>query len=91
MKISLMMIVANETDSLRRCLDSVAKHVDEIVVGFNGTNKKTRKILEEFDAKIIEFKWEEDFVASVSEQLEKRRSLSDRQIAILECIYAEKT
>lgn len=36
-------------------------------------------------------KWEEDFVESVSEQFERRGSLSDRQAEILERIYAEKT
>lgn len=36
-------------------------------------------------------KWEEDFVSSVAEQLETRKSLSERQIEILERIYTEKT
>ena len=36
-------------------------------------------------------KWEEDFVTSVTDQFERRGSLSDRQIEILERIYAEKT
>ena len=36
-------------------------------------------------------KWEEDFVESVSEQFARRGSLSDRQIEILERIYADKT
>lgn len=36
-------------------------------------------------------KWEEDFVASVSEQFAQRGSISERQAEILERIYAEKT
>lgn len=36
-------------------------------------------------------KWEEDFVDSVREQFQARGSLSERQIEILEKIYAEKT
>ena len=35
-------------------------------------------------------KWETDFVASITEQFETRKSLSDRQFEILERIYAEK-
>lgn len=35
--------------------------------------------------------WEEEFVASVASQLDQGRSLSDKQVQILERIYAEKT
>ena len=35
--------------------------------------------------------WEESFVESVADQWERRRWLSDRQLEILERIYAEKT
>jgi hypothetical protein len=35
--------------------------------------------------------WEEDFMDSITEQFETRRSLSERQEEILERIYAEKT
>lgn len=36
-------------------------------------------------------KWEEDFLESVSDQLDRTGSLSERQAEILERIYAEKT
>jgi len=36
-------------------------------------------------------KWEENFLESISEQLTERGSLSERQVEILERIYAEKT
>lgn len=35
--------------------------------------------------------WEEEFVLSVRGQWERKKSLSQRQIDILERIYAEKT
>jgi hypothetical protein len=35
--------------------------------------------------------WEEDFIDSIAEQFEERGTLTDRQIEILERIYAEKT
>jgi len=36
-------------------------------------------------------KWEEDLLESISDQLDTRGSLSERQAEILERIYAEKT
>ena len=36
-------------------------------------------------------KWEENFLESVTEQFESRRSLSDRQFEILDELYNEKT
>lgn len=35
--------------------------------------------------------WEQDFIESIDQQLTQGRSLSDRQVEILEQIYAEKT
>lgn len=35
--------------------------------------------------------WENEFLNSVSEQLERKGTLSDKQVAIVERIYAEKT
>jgi len=35
--------------------------------------------------------WEEEFVDSIAERLANRGSLSERQVEILERIYAEKT
>lgn len=36
-------------------------------------------------------KWESDFVSSLEEQFQKRGTLSEKQVAILERIYADKT
>ena len=35
--------------------------------------------------------WENEFLDSVSAQLEKKGTLSDKQVEIIERIYAEKT
>lgn len=35
--------------------------------------------------------WEIDFIDSIDDQLEGRRTLSDSQVQVLERIYAEKT
>jgi len=36
-------------------------------------------------------KWEENFIESVTDQYQTKQWLSDRQLEILEKIYAEKT
>ncbi len=36
-------------------------------------------------------KWEEQFIESLTEQFEERGHLSERQMEILERVYAEKT
>lgn len=36
-------------------------------------------------------KWEEDFLSSISDQFDRKGTLSDKQFEILEKIYAEKT
>jgi len=35
--------------------------------------------------------WEENFLESISDQFDKRGTLSDKQFEILDRIYAEKT
>lgn len=45
--------------------------------------------IEEADVELS--KWEEDFVANIRERLERRWELSDRQVEILDRLYAEKT
>lgn len=61
MKISLAMICKDETSELHRCLHSIYKYVDEIVVAFNGTNPETEKVLSKYKAKVIRYKWTGNF------------------------------
>ena len=60
-KISVAMIVKDETSNLAACLASIKDHVDEIVVAWNGTNKDTKDILESYSCKIVPYKWIDDF------------------------------
>ena len=55
------MIVANETDCLIRSLGSIRPYVDKIYVAFNGTNPETRKILENYNCEIHDYKWTAHF------------------------------
>lgn len=59
--ISLVMIVKNEASTLKRCLDSAAKYVNEIVIVDTGSTDDTKHIAQEFNAKIIDYVWKNDF------------------------------
>lgn len=61
MRLSLAMIVKNEEDRLRHCLDSVKDLVDEMVVVDTGSTDKTVAIAESFGARIGHFVWTGDF------------------------------
>lgn len=70
-KITLSMIVKNEEHSLRRCLNSVRDIVDEIVIVDTGSRDKTLSIAQEFNAKIFNILWVEDFSAARNYALKK--------------------
>jgi tetratricopeptide (TPR) repeat protein len=63
-KLSLAMIVKNESRCLARCLQSVKGIVDEIVIADTGSTDDTIKIAREFEAKILKFDWVDDFAAA---------------------------
>jgi glycosyltransferase involved in cell wall biosynthesis len=58
------MIVKNEEDVLRRCLESAAPAVDEIIIVDTGSADKTKEIAREFTDKIYDFEWINDFSAA---------------------------
>lgn len=63
--ISLCMIVKNEERVLRRCLDSVADLVEELIIVDTGSTDNTMKIAAEYaHAKVYEFAWVDDFSAA---------------------------
>ncbi len=63
--ISLCMIVKNEERVLRRCLDSVADLVEELIIVDTGSTDATMEIAASYsNAKVYEFKWINDFAAA---------------------------
>ena len=70
-EISLSMIVKNEENNLRACLDSIKSLVAEIVIVDTGSNDKTIAIAEEFDARVYFFNWCSDFSKARNYSLEK--------------------
>jgi len=69
--ITLSMIVKNEEKYLRECLEPVKDVVDEIVIVDTGSTDSTISIAEEFDAKIFQFEWVNDFSAARNFALSK--------------------
>lgn len=59
--ISLCMIVKNESDILRRCLDSYKSIADEIIIIDTGSTDNTKEIAGEYTDKIYDYVWEDDF------------------------------
>jgi glycosyltransferase involved in cell wall biosynthesis len=62
--ISLCMIVKNEEKVLGRCLSSVQKAVDEIIIVDTGSTDKTKEIASKFTDKVYDFEWIDDFSAA---------------------------
>ncbi|WP_436864299.1 tetratricopeptide repeat-containing glycosyltransferase family 2 protein [Bacillus fungorum] len=59
--LSACLIVKNEEDMLRRCLESLKGGVDEIVIVDTGSTDKTKEIAKEFTDKVYDFEWTNDF------------------------------
>ncbi|NLT57471.1 MAG: glycosyltransferase family 2 protein [Clostridiales bacterium] len=71
MTISLCMIVKNEEAVLARCLDSVQKAVDEIVLVDTGSTDATKEIAARYTDRVYDFPWVDDFSAARNFAFEK--------------------
>lgn len=71
MTIGLVMIVKNESRSLRKCLARAKKLVDRIYITDTGSTDDTVKIAEEFGAHITTYEWKNDFAAARNYSLEQ--------------------
>lgn len=63
-RISLCMIVRDEEEYLPRCLESARDLVSEIILVDTGSEDKTKEIASQFGAKILKFRWNDDFSAA---------------------------
>lgn len=72
--ISLCMIVKNEEKNLYKCLNSVKKYVDEIIIVDTGSNDKTKEIAKEFTENIYDFIWCNDFSKARNFSIEKSKN-----------------
>ncbi|MGC7846473.1 glycosyltransferase [Desulforudis sp. 1088] len=67
--ISLCMIVKDEEKNLGRCLESVRRWVDEIVVVDTGSTDRTPDIATSYGARVFSFPWPDDFARARNESL----------------------
>jgi len=58
------MIVKNEEDVLARCLNSVKKAVDEMIIVDTGSTDRTKEIAASLGAKVFDFEWINHFAAA---------------------------
>lgn len=62
--ISLAMIVKNEELTIERCLNSVARVVDEIIIVDTGSTDRTKELCLKYTNKVYDFQWINDFSAA---------------------------
>ncbi len=69
--ISLCMIVKNEEKVLERCLSSICKFVDEIIIVDTGSQDSTIDIAKKYTNKIYRYTWNNDFSSARNYSLSK--------------------
>lgn len=62
--VSAALIVRNEESHIGACLRSIAGLVDEIIVADTGSRDRSRKIAAAHGARVIDYKWHDDFAAA---------------------------
>ena len=67
--VSLCMIVKNEEKNLPRCLESVKDIVDEMIIVDTGSSDSTVEIAKSYGAKIINYRWDNNFSEARNESL----------------------
>lgn len=70
-KISLCMIVRDEEENLGRCLDHIAKYMEEVIIVDTGSTDKTKEIAKKYTDKIYDFEWIHDFSAARNYSISK--------------------
>lgn len=68
--LALVMIVKNEEPVIGRCLDSVCKLVDEIIILDTGSTDRTKVIAQSYGANIYDWRWNNNFADARNAALE---------------------
>lgn len=69
--VSLCMIVKDEENNIRRCLECVSSFVDEIIILDTGSTDQTKSICLEYGAKFIEYDWNNDFAYARNQSIKE--------------------
>lgn len=72
MRISLCMIVKNEEENIKECLDKAIEVVDEVIVVDTGSTDDTISIVKKYGDKVnlVEYIWNNDFAEARNKSLE---------------------
>ncbi|WP_214484920.1 polysaccharide pyruvyl transferase family protein [Bacillus sp. SM2101] len=62
--ISLCMIVKNEEETLKNCLESIQNACDEIIIVDTGSTDNTKQIASNYTNKLFDYQWHDDFSAA---------------------------
>jgi len=73
MQISACLIVKNEADNIRLCLDSLKNIVQQIVVVDTGSTDNTIEVAKIYGAEVYQYKWNNDFSAAKNFALAKAK------------------
>ena len=73
MSVTAALIVRNESATLARCLDSIQRGVDQIVVVDTGSEDDTREIARRYTSEVSEFRWVKDFAAARQHSFDRAR------------------
>jgi len=80
-RLSVCMIVKDEEELISRCLDSVMRLADEIIIVDTGSTDRTKEIAGEYAVKLFDYTWCNDFAAARNESI---RHASGKWILVLD-------
>lgn len=77
MVLSLCMIVKNEEENIKECLDRALEYVDEAIIVDTGSTDNTRNILKDYEkldkVTVIDYVWENDFSKARNKSIENAK------------------
>lgn len=73
MKISACLIVKNEAANIARCLQSIYRSVDEIILVDTGSKDATISIAKQYGAKVFSYIWKNDFASAKNYAIAKAK------------------
>jgi len=71
MSVSSCLIIKNEERNLDKCLESISKFSDEIIIVDTGSTDKSKEIATKFTDKIFDFNWNDNFAEARNFALSK--------------------
>lgn len=73
-KVTLAMIVRDESEHIAECLESMKDHVDEIVIIDTGSKDNTIEICQSFGAKVFQYPWQDSFSVARNQAIDHVRT-----------------